>query len=123
MRILVVEDDDLLREFLLEILRAGGYEVLAASHGEEALQCLRAQAIDILVTDLVMPQCDGVALIAQTKRHHPQLRIIAMSGRSRNDLDVDSLQLVRALGADVTLQKPFTIEQMEAAIAQLTIRQ
>ncbi len=122
MKILIVEDDPILREFLLEVLDGGGYEVRESADGDAALQCLQDFAAHILITDLVMPHCDGISLIAKVKRLYPQLRIIAMSGRSRNDLDIDSLQLVQALGADVTLQKPFLVEQIEAAIAQLMPR-
>ncbi|NNM52459.1 MAG: response regulator [Pseudomonadales bacterium] len=119
MRILVVEDDLQLREFLEDMLTSSGYNVALSHHGEDGLQMLQNQAFDLLITDLVMPERDGVSLIAMMKRLQPKLRIIAMSGRSKTDLDIDSLQLVRVLGADVTLQKPFSIEELEMAIAKV----
>lgn len=119
MRILVVEDDPQLSAFLLEVLSDSGYEVVLAGNGREAQQQLQRGRVDLLITDLVMPEQDGVSLIAAIKMRSPDLKIIAMSGRSKTDLDIDSLQLVRVLGADVTLQKPFSIEMLEAAIAQV----
>lgn len=120
MHILVVEDDQQLSEFLVDVLSASGYGVTVAHNGREALEVMEKRIFDLLITDIVMPEKDGVSLIASLKKSNPKLRIIAMSGRSKTDLEIDSLQLVRVLGADVTLQKPFSIEELEGAIARVS---
>lgn len=117
--LLIVDDDPQLLSYLIDALEFSGYTLLQAKNGREALEIAAGQHVDVLLTDLVMPERDGVGLIRQLKERQPELRVVAMSGRSRTDLSVNSLELVRVLGADVVLQKPFTIDELEAAIGQL----
>lgn len=117
-RIMVVEDDQQFRFFLEELLTGAGYSVVLACNGEEAVD-LYDDSIRIVLTDLVMPERDGVSLIQYLRRTNPEVRIIAMSGRNRTALDIDSLRLVRVLGADVTLEKPFSLIALEQSIAML----
>lgn len=120
--ILVVEDDPQFRRYLAEVLEDAGFNVRLAECGNTALTALNEGTVDLVLTDLVMPGQDGVSLIAALRRRDPDMRIIAMSGRSRTDLTVDSLDLVRVLGADATLQKPFSPEELENTLAKLLTR-
>lgn len=117
--ILVVEDDDQLRRFLDEVLDDAGYQVQQAENGQRALEILQDNAFDIVLTDLVMPGQDGIGLITALRRFNPDQPIIAMSGRSKTELEMDSLDMVKVLGANVTLQKPFSIEELEQALGQV----
>ena len=122
MKLLVVDDDPLLLELMQDMLEGQGYALLLAANGAQAWEILQTGDVDIVLTDLVMPEQDGVSLITQIRRNFPGIRIIAMSGRSQNDLDIDWLQLVRVLGADATLTKPFSLEQMELLLAAMSSR-
>jgi CheY-like chemotaxis protein len=120
--ILVVEDDAQFRRFLVEVLEDAGYAVNVAGGGAAALAQLASQPVDVVLTDLVMPGQDGISLIRVLRKTRPDLPIIAMSGRGRTGLHMDSLELVRLLGADGTLQKPFTAEVLETALRQVLSR-
>lgn len=120
--ILVVEDDPQFRRYLAEVLEDAGFQVSLADNGSSALTALGENPVDLVLTDLVMPGQDGVSLIAALRKQRPALRIVAMSGRSRTDLTVDSLDLVRLLGADATLQKPFSPAELEMTLAKLFTR-
>lgn len=120
--ILIVEDDEQLRRYLAEALAAEGYMIHTAAHGIEALTWLKTNKPTVVLTDLVMPEQDGVSLIRAIRRQLPDQRIVAMSGRGRTDISMDSLQLVQLLGADQTLEKPFTLGELTAALAQVLPR-
>src|SRR5712664_983454 len=75
-RILAVDDDALAREFLSETLRRKGYRVSCAAGGQEALQLLRQNLYPLMVTDLKMPGIDGLGLLKETKRSHPETEVI-----------------------------------------------
>ncbi len=122
MKLLVVDDDPLLLELMQDMLEGQGYALLLAANGAQAWEILQTGDVDIVLTDLVMPEREGIEIIQEIRRNFPGIRIIAMSGRSQNDLDIDWLQLVRVLGADATLTKPFSLEQMELLLAAMSSR-
>ncbi|HET7365386.1 MAG TPA: response regulator [Burkholderiales bacterium] len=112
MRVLVIEDNPDLREYLRVALEAHEYEVLTAAHGQEALSYLDGHRVDAIVTDLFMPEMDGIETVAAVRKLFPDVRVIAMSGRS----GVDYLTVARELGVRHTLRKPFEIHQLLAAL-------
>lgn len=116
-RVLIVEDDPMLRRYLEEALLECGYAIIATANGEEAARVLLEQHVDAVLTDVLMPEQGGVSLIAELKRQQPDLPVVAMSGRGRIDLSIDSLALMRALGADATLEKPFAFTELERTMA------
>ena len=113
MRILVIEDNLDLRDYLRLALETQGYDVLTARNGQEALGYLNGHPVDVVLTDLFMPEMDGIETIATLRKKYPAVRVIAMSGRP----GVDYLAVARELGVNKTLRKPFEIEELLAALA------
>lgn len=117
-RILLVDDDEVLRMVQAHFLRRFGYRVAAASDGEGAIRHLNAQAADLVITDMVMPGTDGVQLIQHLRKHHPAVRILAISGGGPMTPDLMT-DIARALGACETLMKPFTLIALLKAVRSL----
>ena len=115
-RILIVDDNDLVRALIRDMLGDAGYEVAEAEDGTQALRALRAAEYDIIVTDLVMPDCDGIELLRTIRREYPHLRVLAMSGAPSAPL---YLKAARALGAGVALPKPISRDALIAAVTGL----
>jgi DNA-binding response OmpR family regulator len=114
MRILVIEDNLDLRDYLRLALETQGYQVLTARNGEEALGYLNGHPVDVVLTDIFMPEMDGIETIAALRKLFPDIRVIAMSGRP----GVDYLAVARELGVARTLRKPFDIEELLAALGE-----
>jgi two-component system chemotaxis response regulator CheY len=101
------------RHSLTRLLKGSGYSVVEASNGKEVLQGLKgSDDFCLVLTDIVMPEMEGLELITHLKRHHPKLPIVAMSGSFEGRF----LDAARLLGAKETLQKPFEREALLAAL-------
>ncbi len=114
-RILIIDDDDTLRGIIVKSLKHAGYDVRDTNNGRKGVELYREDPVDLVVTDLVMPEQEGMETIKILHREFPDLPIIAMSG----GLDGSPLylELTRRLGAKCTLTKPFTLQQLKEAIA------
>ena len=112
MRVLVIEDNAELREYLRLALEMQDYQVLTAEHGRAALAYLDGHRVDAVITDLFMPEMDGIETVAALRKQFPEIRVIAMSGRP----GVDYLAVARELGVRHTLRKPFEITELLAAL-------
>jgi CheY-like chemotaxis protein len=115
--VLVVDDDPTVCEIVAEALRERGHEVRCASSGAAALEMLRARPSNLVVTDLSMPDMNGIALAGVVRGEWPEARIVLMSGA-----DVESLDKVpKGLAVDMTIAKPFELDELfyvvEAALA------
>ena len=117
-RILVTDDNVRLRTAIRDILTQAGYEVETAGNGIEACQILGRVPVDLLITDIVMPEKEGIQTIAGLHRERPDLRIIAMSGDGSDGASF-YLEMAREFGADVTLSKPFSRAQLLEAVEGL----
>jgi CheY-like chemotaxis protein len=115
-RILVVDDDPMIQATLPLALLEHGHEVVQALNGVQALKELRRQPSDLVVTDVLMPEADGLELIRAVQKEFPRLPLVAMSGGSARLPGVDALQLAHLLGACVVLPKPFTESDLVEAI-------
>lgn len=104
-KILLVEDDDLVRDMLTQVLERASHTVMCAADGEEATTYLQKERPDIMVTDIIMPKKSGITLISEVKNRHPNLEIIAISGGGRLD-PTGYLDLSESLGASVSFEKP-----------------
>jgi CheY-like chemotaxis protein len=116
-RILVVDDDAALRRMLKLMLTRDGHDVVVASDGREALQVASETPFDLVITDLIMPEVEGIHLIRELKRLVRRPRVIAMSGGGRGAKE-DYLQMATFLGASATLEKPFTQQELSAVVAR-----
>jgi diguanylate cyclase (GGDEF)-like protein len=117
-RILVVDDELFSREVLGEALSAAGHLVRTAASGEEALERLSAEPVDLLVTDIVMPGMDGLALLEAARRRDPQLEVLAVTGRDDVKLAVRAMKA----GCADFLQKPVEAEELVAAAGRALSR-
>jgi len=114
-RILVAEDELAVREFVSRALSHSGHEVVAVEDGLEALRELEAGGFDLLVTDIVMPGLDGIALALKLAKDHPELSILMMSGYAAERQRAHNLDaLVHRVVA-----KPFTLKQICSAVDEV----
>jgi len=117
-RVLLVDDDEMVRYALAKALRRAGHEVREAASGAGVLEQLRSDAIDILVTDLVMPDEEGIGLIRELRAAGEGLPIIAISGGGRVSGE-QYLRMASRLGASATLSKPFDHRELIELIDRL----
>ncbi len=117
-RILVIDDDTQIREMLREILEREGYEIEDAENGKDALAIQQARPCDLIITDLIMPEQDGVETIMEFTQRDPAVKIIAISGGGRIG-PRDYLEMAEALGAKKTFYKPFKRQEILAAVSEL----
>ena len=117
--ILLVEDDAEVRRALRLNLEGFGHTVVEAGDGREAMEVLRSVSADVVVTDLVMPEREGLETILELRRHRPGLPIVAMSGGGRIAPGVN-LSVALRLGAKRVLVKPFPVAELIRAVADLT---
>jgi len=115
--ILLIDDDPAILRVQEALLSREGHQVATAGNGKEALPHLRGTAFDLVITDLIMPEREGMETIQLLRREYPKTKIIASSGGGRADA-TDYLNMARLMGANAILPKPFTREELLAAIAQ-----
>ena len=111
-RVLVVDDHESVRQMLRQALETAGMAVCEAADGEKALDLFRREPVDVVVTDIVMPNKEGIETIVELRRLSPRLKIIAMSGRDTSEF----LGMALKLGADHTLQKPFEMRALVSLV-------
>ena len=116
-RILIVDDDPGIRRALTSLLSKSGYQVTQANDGLEAIRLWRDQGGDLVITDLHMPEKNGIETILELLSHSPGIRIIAMSGGGQTKR-LDLLSNATMLGAVLTIEKPFTLTEMLTLVRQ-----
>ena len=114
-RILLIDDDDAVRTVMRLTLARFGHTVTEARNGREGLTRFREGGADLLITDIVMPEADGLEVLMELAKHRPAVRIIAISGGGRQDAS-DHLHVAKLLGAAKVLAKPFSPEALLAAV-------
>lgn len=114
--ILVVDDSRGLRSTVCAVLRSAGHEVISAANAREALEVLGVQPVDLVFTDILMPEMDGLALIRELRRRVPFLPIVAMSGGGYFLSQDYCLRTAKIFGATAVLSKPFDAHQLLAAL-------
>ncbi len=114
-RVLVIEDDDEMRNLLEKALKTAGHEVTSAADGHEGLKSFRAAEADVVITDLFMPNQDGIETMINLRREFPGVKIVAISG---NVSAPAMLSVAKRLGAVVVLEKPFALEALLDAVKQ-----
>jgi DNA-binding response OmpR family regulator len=118
MRVLVIDDDDQMRTLLRQVMEWAGYEVVEAGDGREGMQKQRKQPADLVITDLIMPEQEGLETITCLKREFPGTRIIAISGGGRIGPEA-YLPAAQELGADRVFSKPFDVRELAETVREL----
>lgn len=118
-RVLLIDDNADLTSMLSLCLQADGVEVSVAADGEAGLAMLKDHPVDLVVTDLFMPDKDGIETIVELKKRYPDVKIVVMSGFTSVG-GTDYLGVARELGAATTLKKPFDPAELSRVVRELT---
>lgn len=117
--ILLVEDNQDVKEMLKKLLEKNGYSVMVASNGREALAKFKSVLTQVVVTDVIMPEEDGIGLIVELKKQKPDIKIIAISGGGKVG-PTNYLNIAETLGADAVFAKPFNMNDFIAKVKELS---
>jgi DNA-binding response OmpR family regulator len=117
-RILLIDDDNNFRAMLGLTLTHFGHTVIEARNGREGLELFPQANVDIVITDIIMPDKEGIEVVMELKKEHSSVKIIAISGGARNRVD-GYLHTAKLLGASKVFTKPFFISELMAAINEL----
>jgi len=116
--ILIVEDDKDLREMLKISLTRKRFTVLEAVNGKEAILYFKPLVTDLVITDLIMPEEDGLKVIMKLREIKPEIKVVAISGGGKAGPG-NYLNLAKALGADLIVSKPFSVNDLISKIEEL----
>lgn len=117
--IIVVDDDEQIRIMLRRILEKEGYIIREASNGNIALKLQREDPADLIITDIIMPEKEGIGTIVDLKNDYPGIKIIAISGGGKNSPD-HYLRMAKGFGVNKAFEKPFTREELLEAIDEIS---
>lgn len=109
--VLLIDDDESYRGLLKIILESGGYEIVEAEDGKEGLKKLAESSIDLVITDIMMPEKDGIEVLVELKKRHNKLPVFAISGKEEMYLKTAQL-----LGACEVFKKPICPEAIITAV-------
>jgi two-component system, chemotaxis family, chemotaxis protein CheY len=115
-RVLVIDDDPGMRDFLQETLAAAGHEIFCAANGREGVALFRAHPAELVISDMLMPEQEGIETIQQLRALHLPIKVIAMSGAP---VGWKVLQMAEKIGANATLQKPFETDELLRVVERL----
>ncbi len=118
-RVLIVEDEPALRSVVEQSMVRCGHQVVTATDGFDALKKLSLGHVDLVITDLVMPEMDGVKLIGHIRERYPNVKVIAMSGGGTRLGPEDCLEMAKGAGASKLLMKPFMLSELFSMTAEL----
>jgi CheY-like chemotaxis protein len=113
--ILLIDDDDLSRGAVHKLLERAGYQVHSTGDGHGAIEHYRDKPADLVITDLIMPDIDGLEVIQQLRRINPAVRVLAISGGGRVEAE-EYLSVARKFGAVEVLSKPFTGQELKKSV-------
>lgn len=115
MRILLIDDEQMVRKIVRKMLERSGNEVTEAENGRLGLEQLKTGTFDLVITDIIMPEMEGVETLMTVREQYPSVKVIAMSGGGRTG-NIDFLSAAEKLGASAILHKPFTLGSLTTAI-------
>ena len=116
--ILIIDDEDAIRGMVRILLERRGHAILEAADGELGIAAFRANSIDLVITDAIMPNKDGLETIAEIRKEDPEVKIIIISGGGHR-LAVDILAQAKELGADMAVKKPFSPGELTETVESL----
>ena len=118
-RVLIIDDEEDIRVVLKEIFVRAGFEVAVASDGNEGMNMIRENGADLVITDIIMPEKEGVELIMELRHDFPDVRIIAVSGGGQATASETCLRLAKGFGAVRTLAKPFSQKELVDTVQEV----
>lgn len=117
-RVLLIDDEKMLRDVLRDAFEAAGYDVAVAANGTDGVRLFEEAPSDIIVTDILMPDKDGLEVIMELRKRHPNVKIVAISGGDRTG-NRQYLRIARELGAARILPKPFRPKELLALVEEV----
>ncbi len=118
-KIIVIDDDPALRKLLKDGLAATGHDIFVTMSFDEALAQFRQDINSLIITDLVMPDKNGIDLIMQVKKEYEKARIIAISGGGDIEGRFDYLAIAKLVGAGSVMKKPFSLEELRTRVTNM----
>jgi len=118
-RILVVDDESEIRALVSRILKQAGYDVIEAADGKEGTRLFRENLPELLITDIIMPEKEGIETIMELRRDFPNVKIIAISGGGKALARDTCLRFAKGLGASRALAKPFSRQELLDAVQEV----
>jgi DNA-binding NtrC family response regulator len=115
MRVLLIDDEPAVRKIVQKMLKRAGHEVVEAENGRVGMAQLETAAFDVIVTDIIMPEMEGIETLMNVRERFPNIAIVAMSGGGRTG-NINFLEVAPKMGAAAILQKPFTYNALVEAI-------
>lgn len=124
-RILIIDDEAAIREMLRQMLEREGFSVVTMPNGNGVLELQRKDPVDLVITDLIMPEKEGISTIKELKDHFPDLKIIAMTGGGRlgEQITETYLTMAKKLGATKTFSKPISRTKLLELIREVLPKQ
>jgi len=116
--ILIIDDDEAIRSVFEQFLEGTGYSVETAEEGKEGLRKMKARTPDLIITDIMMPEMDGLEMVTFIKKNHPDLPIIAISG-GMQAAPVNFLPMAKQFGACKVFEKPLPLKTLLDAVQEL----
>jgi response regulator RpfG family c-di-GMP phosphodiesterase len=117
LRVLIIDDEIQFRTMLRQFLASMGYEVIEAANGDEGVKLFFEKPADLVISDIIMPEKEGIETVMEIKRQFPNAKVIVVSGGGWYGTDVD-FDMAEKLGA-LTLKKPFELQELSDAIQKL----
>jgi len=117
-RILIMDDEPSIRDLLRAMLTQEGYDVIEAPDGDAGMRLFRESPVELVITDLIMPDKEGIETIMELRRDFPRVKIIAISGGGVVDAE-DYLKMASSVGAHRIFKKPFGVTDMLDAVREL----
>ena len=117
-KILIIDDEPYILLMLKKMLEKAGYEVDLASNGQQGMQIFEKDKVDLVITDIIMPDKEGLEIILEMKKQRPDLKIIAISGGGRISPE-SYLECAAHFGASKVFQKPFKQKELVSAVNEL----
>lgn len=118
-KILIIDDDPALRGTMRKILARAGHDITEAEDGDAGLRQVAAEAPDLVVTDLLMPEKEGIETIQELTERFPDIRILAVSGAGGSEDEEGPLMDAKLFGAHEVLPKPFSVQDLLDAVERL----
>ena len=118
-RIIVIDDDEFVRAILCEVLERWNYQVFGASNGQHGIEIIEGEKPDIVITDIIMPEKEGIETILEIRKKYPDIKLVAISGSDRGASNINYLDMARNLGANHALQKPIDLDQLKIVLKDL----